>query len=237
MSHAIHTLAALAAASVAASPTLASLGPAYEFEGAVALTAATGAIDRTTGWTFQTGNLPVEVSALGYFDAGNTAPAEPADGLFVAHDIALYDDAGSEITRTTVGPGETGFLNRNWRYNSINPILLPANSTFTIASFAPEGTYQTADPFDPVPAFDSDWLFPLPGGGVDARQPNIDFDPAVTFITSRFELFQPDLTFPTNTSNSRFGIAGANFIFEAIPAPGSAALLGLGALAATRRRR
>jgi len=217
-------------------PGSASVAPGYEFEGGVALVATTGAIDRTLGWTFTT-NAPLRVSALGYFDGGNTSPAQPADGLFLDHDVAIYDAAGNEVVRTTVGAGQSGFLNRNWRYSSIADTVLPAGQPFTVASFAPEGTYGTADPYDPIPSLTSDWIFPLPDGGFDVRLPEIEIDPALSFVETRFQLFEPGLQFPGSTSPSNFGLAGANLLFEVIPSPGSAWLLAMWGVAAVRRRR
>lgn len=226
---------------IAAASALAAAGTAHaaaiSFENNnEPLVATSGAIDRTVGWTF-TSVQPLRVTGLGYFDAGNTSLADSfGDGLFVDHPIAIFDANGNTVFQTTVAAGQSGTLIDNYRYAPAD-VLLDANVEYTIASFAPEGTYGTADPYDPLPDFTSDWLFPDGQGGVDSRLPEVDIDPVLTFVESRFQLFESDLVFPELTSDSIFGLEGANFTFDIVPAPSAASLLGLAGLAAIRRRR
>ncbi|GEM_PF-1569858 len=211
--------------------------PAISFENNnEPLVATTGAIDRTVGWTF-TSAQPLRVTGLGYFDAGNTSLSDSfGDGLFVDHPIAIFDAAGNTLFQTVVAAGQSGTLVDNYRYAPAD-LLLDAGVEYTIASFAPEGTYGTSDPYDPLPDLTSDWLFPDGQGGVDARLPEVDLDPVLTFVGSRFQLFESDLVFPELTSTSIFGLEGANFSFEIIPTPSGAALLaGVGLLTLRRRR-
>ena len=215
-------------------PALAQ-APAYSFEGGRALVATTGAVNRSLGWTFSVSN-DIFVTSLGYFDGGNTSPGGPADGLFLSHDVAIWDDAGQVVASATVGAGQSGFTVNNWRYADLGfDVLLEEGRTYTIGSFAPTGTFGTAQPYDPLPSFNSDWIFSL--NPADVRPPSIDLSPVVNFEDSVFTLNLPFLTQPSTVGNGNFGLAGGNFLWVPVPGPSAFVGLAIGATLAARRRR
>ena len=63
--------------------------PAYDFEDRMARVTTSGAASRMVGWEF-TANVPIVVSHLGYFDAGNAGnPTAPPDGLFRSYPMGV----------------------------------------------------------------------------------------------------------------------------------------------------
>lgn len=63
-------------------------------------------------------------------------------------------------------------------------VTLQAGQQYVVAGFLPEGSYA-AQTYDACPDFGSDWIFTLPGGGFDVRQPNVDYATGVTLVASR----------------------------------------------------
>jgi uncharacterized protein (TIGR03382 family) len=209
---------------------------AYDFEDRKARVATSGAIDRTFGWEF-TVNQPIIVTHLGYFDAGNTQPTNPPDGLFLAHPVGLWNTAGNLLTSGTVQSGTTSPEFQSYRYADVPDITLNPGQSYIVAAFSPTGEYQQHT-FDPFPDFASDWIFLLPDGTFEVRQPVVDYAPQVTLVQSRYVLFNTTMTFPSNTLAGDAGVGGANFQFTVIPEPASAScLLVLGFSVLGRRRR
>jgi hypothetical protein len=79
------------------------------------------------GWEF-TLSSPLEVSALGYFDAGN-------NGLFDPHPVGIFRNDGSLLFSATVPSGTSGTLVDGFRFVPIPATVLPPG-TYRIAGYA-----------------------------------------------------------------------------------------------------
>ena len=193
--------------------------PAYDFEDRIARVTTSGAVNRMVGWEF-TANAPIIVTHLGYFDAGNSSPVTPPDGLFRSYPMGVWRPDGTLLTQGTVlqGTGSPEF--QSFRYADVPDVTLQAGQNYIVAGFLPEGNYQQQT-YDPYPDFGSDWIFPLPGGGNEVRQPVVDYEPEITLVQSRFALFNPSFTFPNLTLNGDNLVGAANFRFTVVPEPGA----------------
>ena len=208
---------------------------AYDFEDRLARVATSGAIDRTFGWEF-TVSQPITLTHLGYFDAGNTQPTNPPDGLFVQHPVGLWTAAGALLSSGAVASGTQSPEFQSFRYADVPDVTLSPGVNYIVAAFSPNGNYAQQT-FDPFPDFASDWIFPAPGGGFEVRQPVVDYAPGVSLVRTRYVLFNPGMTFPSLTLDGDAGVGGVNFMFQPVPEPASAALLAFVAPLAMRRRR
>ena len=210
---------------------------AYDFEDRKARVTTSGAIDRTYGWEF-TVSQPIVVTNLGYFDAGNTTPTNPPDGLFLSHPVGLWTSSGSLLTSGTVQSGTASPEFQSYRYADVPDVTLTPGQSYVVAAFSPTGDYQQHT-FDPIPDFASDWIFLLPDGTFEVRQPVVDYAPQLALVQTRYQLFSPTISFPSNTLAGDGGVGGANFLFNAVPEPAAHSIVGLigcGALARRRRR-
>jgi hypothetical protein len=207
---------------------------AYDFEDRVARVATSGAIDRMVGWEF-TLNAPIIVTDLGYYDAGNTSVPNPPDGLFRSYQMSLWRTDGTLLAQGTVQQGTGSPEHQRYRYADIPDTTLQAGQNYVVAGFLPEGNYANQT-YDPYPDFGSDWIFPLPGGGFEVRRPVVDYEPEITFVQSRFTLFNTTTVFPSQTFSSNGLVGAANFLFLPIPEPASATLLALSCIPLLTRR-
>src|SRR5688572_7964813 len=196
---------------------------AYDFEDRLARVATSGAISRMVGWEF-TLSSPITVTDLGYFDAGNTSPTNPPDGLFRSYAMGLWRVDGTLLTQGTVQSGTGSPVFQSYRYADVPDVALQAGQNYVVAGFLPEGNYSSQT-YDPYPDFGSDWIFPLPGGGIEVRQPNVDYAAGVTLVGSRFTLNNTSLVFPQQAFAGDNLVGAANFRFTPVPEP--TALLGL----------
>ena len=208
--------------------------PAYDFEDRVARVATSGAVNRMVGWEF-TANAPIVVTHLGYFDAGNSSPVTPPDGLFRSYPMGVWRPDGTLLTQGTVlqGTGSPEF--QSYRYADVPDVTLQAGQNYIVAGFLPEGNHAQGT-YDAYPDFGSDWIFPLPGGGNEVRQPVVDYEPQITLVQSRYALFNPTFTFPDQGFTGDNLVGAANFRFTVVPEPASLTLVAA-ALALVRRRR
>jgi hypothetical protein len=83
------------------------------------------------GWQFNTTNFNVQVTALGVYD--NNAKNSLPDGLVESHTVGIYNSVGTLLVSVVVPAGAAGTLNNFYRYSNISPIILAANSNYTIA--------------------------------------------------------------------------------------------------------
>jgi len=210
--------------------------PAYDFEDRMARVMTSGAASRMVGWEF-TANAPIVVTHLGYFDAGNAGnPTTPPDGLFRSYPMGVWRPDGTLLTQGTVLQGTASPEFQSFRYADVPDVTLQAGQNYIVAGFLPEGNYQQQT-YDPYPDFGSDWIFPLPGGGNEVRQPVVDYEPQVTLVQSRYALFNPTFTFPNLTLSGDNLVGGANFRFTVVPEPGviSVLLVSMGGLLVRKR--
>jgi hypothetical protein len=78
------------------------------------------------GFTFTVVNLPMTVTALGYFDY-------QMDGFATPHDVGIYNSSGTLLTHALLSAGTVNQLTGNFRYTDITPITLAAG-TYTLAA-------------------------------------------------------------------------------------------------------
>jgi hypothetical protein len=209
---------------------------AYDFEDRIARVTTSGAINRMCGWEF-TANAPLSVSHLGYFDAGNAGdPTTPPDGLFRAYQMGVWRPDGTLLTQGAVQQGTASSEFQSYRYADVPDVTLEAGQNYIVAGFLPEGNYQQQT-YDPYPDFGSDWIFPLPGGGFEVRQPVVDYEPEVTLVQSRYALFNASFTFPDLGFAGDNLVGAANFRFTVVPEPGAFLLLSAAAVGWLIRKR
>src|SRR5262245_19146042 len=71
---------------------------AYDFEDRRARVATSGAVNRMVGWEFSL-STPITLTDIGYFDAGNTSPTNPPDGLFRSYQMGVWRTDGTLLTQ------------------------------------------------------------------------------------------------------------------------------------------
>lgn len=198
-------LLSLALVCAAATPTEADI-IAYSFQEVGAFASPSDAA--TQGFLFIP-TVPIEVTALGYFDHNQ-------DGLTLIHPVGIFDALTQELLAVTnVGPGSV--LEDLFRYNPISPLSLEAGHPYMLAGFHPGSDTEDFGAFS-LPA---SLLF---GGVVTAPQ---------LIHQGFFFEFGNSLTFPTTGPDPNAFFFGPNLQFQvqqvqAIPEPSTVSLLGLG---------
>jgi hypothetical protein len=216
-----------------------SLATALVFALFTASTASAGAIlispnatgsgsnvfDLVIGNQFTVGANPLSVTMLGVFDQGD-------NGLTTAHDAGIWGlTSTTPIVSATIPSGTGGTLTNNFRYVSVTPVILQANTTYRIGALFLSGSDLWHDNFSPsdTGAFTTgpEVFFSAPSGETSNR------------VAVSATLARPDLEGGAGaTVDGRW--AGANAIFEVVPEPNSFVMLlfgmiGLG-LSARRKR-
>ena len=107
-------MALLAAGSALASPVL-SFNPAAATAGAE--------LNQTVGWQFTVLNS-ISVTGLGWFDQNN-------DGLFMAHTVGIWNDAGTLLVSALVPQGVAAPLDGQFRTTSFAAVVL-APGTYSV---------------------------------------------------------------------------------------------------------
>jgi hypothetical protein len=150
--------------------------------------------------------------------------------------MGVWRPDGTLLTQGTVLQGTASPEFQSFRYADVPDVTLQAGQNYIVAGFLPEGNYQQQT-YDPYPDFGSDWIFPLPGGGNEVRQPVVDYEPQVTLVQSRYALFNPTFTFPNLTLSGDNLVGGANFRFTVVPEPAlmSIVLVSIAGLLVRRR--
>jgi len=171
-----------------------------------------GAIGDTIGWRF-TVNQDIIVTDLGIWNA-DTDATNP--GLTADHPVAIWDlNTATMLTSGIAGPG--GSAIGEWTYDDTPDIVLLAGTTYVIGAFY---------------IFDDGDNYISTAAGL-TTDPDVNFGGAHSPSVSDNGFAFPD-DFSGAGSIGRFG---PNFLFTPVPAPASAVLLGLGGIAAIRRRR
>jgi hypothetical protein len=169
---------------------------------------ASSGSDQLYGWIF-TANANLSVTALGVGDTNG------AGGLFVSHDVGIFDETTEDLLGSTTIPAGVGpTLIGGFEYESVVPFILDAGDTYVIVMT--------------MPAFNGDTQSILNTSVTTASQ--------ITYVTSAFDSGST-LAFPNSGNNGAFadGMFGPNFTFAsgapATPEPASFALFGSGLLA------
>ncbi len=164
------------------------------------------------GWRF-TVNEDVFVTDLGVW---NQDAAVGLEGLTSDHQVGIWDlDTGTLLVSGVAGPSGTAI--GAFTYTDVADTLLTTSGNYVIGAM-----YAAND-----------------GDSYITEASSVTMDSAINFGGGVFP-DAADLGFVMpgqwsgGTSNGRFG---PNFLFRPVPAPGALAMLGLGGLAAARRRR
>jgi len=190
-------------ASTALAASAAYSNPAYEFIS----TPISYDSQLSLGFQFTT-TQSVDVTALGYWDYQD-------DGFATPHEVGIFDSEGNLVADAMLSAGTADPLVDQFRYAGINPVILGAGRTYTIAA-------TTFGPFDP-------WAY---GNGYGLSPAIIGFslNPEITVDTNgALFVYQSDnvLRDPTFHFSDYTVYAGPNFL---VPEPATFALIGAGLL-------
>lgn len=169
----------------------------------------------TVGWQF-TVNQDIFVNGLGVWNGDTQLGLE---GLTSDHRIGIWDlTSGALLIDGVAGPG--GTVIGAWTYTTVADTTLTTGNTYVIGALYNAGGVADGDSYI-------------------SSASSVTMDPTVNFGGGRSPLaanggFALPGTFSGGTSLGRFG---PNFTFRPVPTPGAIAVLGLGGLVATRRRR
>lgn len=168
-----------------------------------------GSTGDVVGWRFDV-NTSIILTDIGVWNGDS----QLSPGLTSDHRVGLWDSAGNLLTSGSAGPGDPTV--GGWNYGDVADVVLVPGERYTL------GAMYTSDDDD---AYISS---PASMGLAPEINPNTNgVFPSVGDL---------GFVFPTEDSTNLARL-GPNFLFTDVPAPASAALLGLGGLAAARRRR
>lgn len=161
-------------------------------------TLATSGSDQLYGWRF-TVNTAVNVTALGAYD-------DDLDGMAVRHEIGIFRISDQALLASTfLGAGTSGFLDGDFRYQSLGaPVALAAGDyeiVMTMPEFNADRQLIAVDSFTTSPQ-------------ITWTESAFDSGSALAFADI-FGVFSP-------------GMFGPNFEFDSVPEPATLALLALG---------
>ena len=105
---------------------IATATPIITFTGGTETTAYPNSMD---GYNFFTTDNPLQITSLGHWDSGG-------DGLNESHQVGIWNANGTTLLTSTILPaGVVGTLDSGFRFVSIEPIVLSANTEFLIGSY------------------------------------------------------------------------------------------------------
>lgn len=137
----------------------------------------------TVGWEFTLDESKL-IMDLGIFDEGQ-------NGLNQAHQVGLWNSAGTLLTSTTIAPGTSAPLDGFFRYESISPIMLSAG-TYTLGAYYPTASAAGGDPLavenSPIFTDGVTWLDSKQNSWPGFSQPYLGtkFDPGIFGPNARF---------------------------------------------------
>lgn len=171
-----------------------------------------GSTGDVVGWRF-TLNDDVIVNGLGVWNGDTQLGLE---GLTTSHMVGIWDlNTGSLLVSGLAGPG--GTVVGQWTYATVADTILSATGNYVIGAM-----YAAGD-----------------GDGYVSSASSVSMAAGVNFGGGVFPTvgdlgFTMPGSWSGGASNGRFG---PNFLFRAVPTPGTFAMLGIGGLVAARRRR
>ena len=169
----------------------------------------------TVGWQF-TVNSDIFVTDLGVWNADTALGNE---GLTSDHRIGIWDlTTGALMVDGSAGPG--GAVSGEWTYSAVINTMLTTGNTYVIGALYNAGGVEDGDNY-------------ISSASSVSMDPTINFGGGRSPLAADMGFALPE-TFSGSTSLGRFG---PNFQFTPVPTPGSMAILGLGGLMVTRRRR
>jgi hypothetical protein len=184
----------------------------------------------TLGTNFTVGANPLTVTSLGYFDGPNSSTSLTGDGLLGSHQVGIFDASGALVTSATV-PAGGGTLSGEFRYVSVTPVTLAANTNYTVG-----GQVTVADNTGGADG-DGDVFRNGDGGPTfGSGFSGIDGDPSFTGNVGNVNPNFNDGEFeaPQNPGSIYFG---GSFQYTVVPEPASFGLIGLAAAGLLARRR
>lgn len=207
----------LAFVALAGAATFASAQALTGFIGGTQFTSYYGGLlaGDTVGWRF-TVNEDIFVTRLGVWNQDTQFGME---GLTSNHRIGIWNvDTGTLLVEGVAGPG--GTVIGAFTYSEVAQTLLTVGNNYVIGALYNEGGIEDGDSY-------------ISGASSITMDSAINFGGG-TFPTVENLGFAMPASWSGGTSNGRFG---PNFTFVPVPAPGAVAVLGLGGLVASRRRR
>jgi hypothetical protein len=163
------------------------------------------------GWRFDV-NTPIVLTDIGVWNADTQVGFE---GLTSDHRVGIWNAAGVLLTSGSAGPGDA--VVGDWTYDNVADVVLVPGERYTLGAMYTSGT-------------DFDSYISSPTSMSLAAEINAGTNGVFPSIGDL------GFVFPTEDSTNLARL-GPNFLFRPVPAPASAALLGLGGLATARRRR
>ncbi len=161
------------------------------------------------GWRFDV-NTSIVLTDIGVW---NNDAVFGFEGLSSSHEVGLWDSAGNLLTSGVVSPGDIAI--GEFTYTDVADVVLNPGERYTIGA-----VYDIAD---------NDSYISSPSSLSLASEINPTTNGVFPEVGDL-----GGLNFPTGDSTNLARL-GTNFLF--VPTPSTAALLGLGGLAAARRRR
>jgi len=169
----------------------------------------------TVGWQFSV-NEDIFVTDLGVWNQDTQLGNE---GLTSDHRIGIWNlDTGALLVEGVAGPG--GNVVGDWTYAAVSMTQLSVGTNYVIGALYNEGGVEDGDSYI-------------------SSASSVSMDSAINFGGGHSPL-AADLGFAlpaTFSGAASFGRFGPNFLFTPVPTPGSVAILGMGGLLVTRRRR